>query len=154
MAADGTTGVVVEIDLYDRSDNTVGALTVIPAKDIETVDFSLPENKTVRVDGLAEVFEYMIANGKKKMPDCSINIRTDVNPAGGVADGSASKILSYPEEHRAPTRTLKITLATGLSVAWEVLTRSMKPELPKDGVIMSTHVLYHAGSAAPAITGF
>ena len=92
MAFQGTTGVVVSIDSYNRGAGTVGAQTVVKAADIESCTFQLPNAKVVRVDGLAEVYEFMIKNGKWIMPDMQMVLRTDIT--SGV-----------PRYRPAPTRS-------------------------------------------------
>ena len=154
MAFQGTTGVVVKIDSYNRTAGTVGAQATLPEKDIESVTFQLPNAKVVRVDGLAEVYEYMLKNGKWIMPDCQVVLRTDITAAGAPLAASAYGILGRPEEAGHPTRTFEIAIAAGMSIAWEVHQDTVGIDLPKDGVIMSTHNLKHAEGTAPTITGF
>ena len=153
MPPRGTTGVVIKIDAYVRATGVVGALTTLPAKDIESATFQLPNAKTVRVDGLAEVWEYMIKNGKWVMPDCQIVVRTDITAAGAPEPGSAYAILQRPED-AGIKRTLEIAIAAGMSITWEVHQDSVGIDLPKDGVIMSTHNLKHADGDAPVLVGF
>ena len=154
MAFPGTTGVVVSIDTYDRGAGSVGNNpTILPAKDIESVTFQLPNAKTVRVDGLAEVYEYMRKIGKWMMPDCQIVLRTDVVGGAPVA-GSAYTILGRPEEAGHPTRTLTVAIASGMSITWEVHQDTVTVDLPKDAVIMTTHNLKHANALAPVMVGF
>ena len=153
MGFEGTTGVVISIDTYNRSAGTVGTQTDLPAKDIETATFQLPNAKTVRVDGLAEVYEYMVKNGKWKMPDCQVVLKTDI-VSGAPATGSAYAILGRPEEAGHPTRSFKIEIASGMSIEWEVHQDTVQVDMPKDGVIMTTHNIKHAEGTAPVITGF
>ena len=98
MAFQGTTGVVVKIDSYNRTAGTVGAQATLPEKDIESVTFQLPNAKVVRVDGLAEVYEYMLKNGKWVMPDCQVVLKTDITAAGAPLAASAYAILGRPRK--------------------------------------------------------
>ena len=153
MAFQGTTGVVISIDTYSRSAGTVGAQTVVKAADIESCTFQLPNAKTVRVDGLAEIYEYMIKNGKWMMPDMQMVLRTDIT-SGAPATGSAYVLVGRPEEAGHPTRSTKIEIASGMSIEWETHQDTVGIDLPKDGVIMSTHNFKHANGTAPTIVGF
>ena len=153
MGFQGTTGVVVSIDSYNRSAGTVGAQTVVKAADIESCTFALPNAKVVRVDGLAEIFEYMLKNGKWIMPDMQMVLRTDIT-AGVPAAGSAYLLVGRPEEAGHPTRSTKVEIASGMSIEWETHQDTVGIDLPKDGVLMSTHNFKHANATAPVLTGF
>ena len=153
MAFEGTTGVVARIDAYTRTGNVIGALTTLPAKDIESISFQLPNAKVVRVDGLAEIYEYMTKIGKWVMPDMQIVLRTDISSGAPLAT-SAYGILGRPEEAAAASRTFDLAIASGMKIVWEVHQDSVNFDLPKDSVIMSTHNIKHAEGTAPVITGF
>ena len=153
MGFEGTTRVTISVDTYNRAANTTGALTELVEKDIESFTFQLPNGKTVRVDGLAEVYEHMIKTGKWVMPDAQIVLKTDISSSVPAA-GSAYAILGRPEEAGAPTRTLKVALTPSMYISWEVHQDSVGFDLPKDGVIMSTHNIKHATGTAPTIVGF
>ena len=153
MAFEGTTGVVARIDLYTRAGGAIGALTTLPAKDIESISFQLPNAKTVRVDGLAEVYEYMTKTGKWMMPDMQIVLRTDIT-SGAPETGSAYDTLGRPEEAGHGPRTFDLAIASGMKIVWEVHQDTVNFDLPKDGVIQSTHNIKHANGTAPVLTGF
>ena len=107
----------------------------------------------VRVDGLAEVYEYMTKNGKWTMPDMQIVLRTDIS-SGAPVSTSAYAILQRPEEAGHGPRTFDLAIASGMKIVWEVHQDSVNFDLPKDGVIMSTHNVKHANGTAPTFTGF
>ena len=153
MGIRGTTGVVVRVDTYQRVASTTGVLTTLPQKDIELVTFKLPNAKTVRVDGLAEVYEYLIKNGKWIMPDCQIKLRTDITAAGDPDPAGAYAILQRPEE-AGIKRTIEIAIAAGMKIEWEFHQDMVDFELPKDLVMMSNHNLKHADGSAPVVAGF
>ena len=153
MGNRGTTGVVIRIDTYNRAAGTTGALATLRAADIESATFQLPSAKTVRVDGLAEIYEYMVKNGKWVMPDCQIKLRTDITDAGAPDPAGAYAILQRPEA-AGIKRSFEIAIAAGMKIEWEVHQDSVQIELPKDLVIMSTHNLKHADGSAPVLTGF
>ena len=153
MPVRGTTGVVLRIDTYDRVAGSTGALATLPAKDIESAVFALPNAKTVRVDGLAEIYEYMVKNGKWVMPDCQVVLRTDITAAGAPAAGSAYAILQRPEA-AGIKRTFEASIAAGMSITWEIHQDAVGVALPKDGVMFTSHNLKHADGSAPVMVGF
>ena len=153
MPFQGSTQVVVSVDSYDRGAGTVGALTVLPAKDIESISFQLPTEKTVRGDGLAEVYEYMVKTGKKVLPDAQIVLKTDLTNGAPTAN-SAYAILGRPEEAGHPTRTLRIAVASGMSLTWEMSQNAVTPAQPRDNLLMTTHNIQHASNVAPIFAGF
>ena len=153
MPPRGTTGVVVRIDTYNRAAGSTGALTTLPATDLESAVFRLPNAKTVRVDGLAEVFEHMLKNGKWVMPDCQLVVRTDITAAGTPNPAGAYAILQRPEA-AGIKRTFEISIAAGMSITWEVHQDTVGVELPKDLVMMTTHNLKHADGSEPVMVGF
>ena len=90
--------------------------------------------KTVRVDGLAEIYEFMIKNGKWIMPDMQMVLKTDIT-SGAPATGSAYALVGRPEEAGHPTRSTKVEIASGMSIEWETHQDTVGIDLPKDGVI-------------------
>ena len=112
MAFQGTTGVVAQ----DRQRTpaprrTVGAQTDAAGEGHRIrITFQLPNAKVVRVDGLAEVYEYMLKNGKWVMPDCQVVLRTDITAGAPVATGlrdprqARGSRAPRPARSRSPSR--------------------------------------------------
>ena len=114
----------------------------------------MPNAKTVRVDGLAEVYEYMVKNGKWMMPDCQIVLKTDI-VSGAPATGSAYAILQTPRGSGPPDALVqdrdRVRHEHRVGGPPGHGSGSICRE---DGVIMTTHNLKHADGTAPTITGF
>ena len=154
MSFIGPTQVAVRVDKYTRSTGAVGALTVLPAKDIESVGLQLPTHEVVTAAGLAEAFRYMARTGKRQMPDFTIVTKVDVTSAGVPAATGAFGLLGRPEEPGHSSRTIQVNITSGMHVTWEFFQESAQPDLPDAGFIRFTHVLKHADGTAPVFVGF
>ena len=115
----GPTGYAYEIDSYDASANTIGALTSLP----RIVEFGGVNEEGIVTDltAFSDVFMNEGFIGRSKFDRISLKYYAQLNAAGTIDAASASAVIGRPTRRSDyPRRTFKVTHKTGITQSIEV----------------------------------
>ena len=145
MSYFGTLGVRFEMDTYNASANTVGALTNLesPGNVITECSGINVTGHRVDVTALADALMHEARTGKRQIADITLAL-----VARDLATSAFKLIGQPPGRDDVPNRTFKMTFKTGITAQLEVQVAENNLVVGGGDVTRANVVLFNASGAA------